>query len=73
MPKLVKRGDTYKPDKLKASIMKAGASEETASEIVESTKVTEGMPTLMLRKQVLEKLRFLDSKAAERYETYRKA
>lgn len=73
MPKLVKRGDTYKPEKLKASIMKAGASEETANEIVESTKVTEGMPTLMLRKQVLEKLRFLDSKAAERYETYRKA
>ena len=73
MPKLVKRGDTYKPDKLKASIMKAGASEEAANEIVESTKVTEGMPTLMLRKQVLEKLRFLDSKAAERYETYRKA
>jgi hypothetical protein len=72
MVKLVKRGDTYKPEKLKASIMKAGASEETADKIVNSIKVYDGMSTLELRNQVTAKLKELDPGAAEAYESYKK-
>lgn len=72
MVKLVKRGDTYKPEKLKASIMKAGASEETADKIVSSINVYDGMSTLELRNQVTAKLKELDPRAAEAYESYKK-
>ncbi len=49
MVKLVKRGDTYKAEKLKGSIVSAGASCDVADKIVSSVKIREGMSTLELR------------------------
>ncbi|MCJ7506534.1 hypothetical protein MUP05_08735 [Candidatus Bathyarchaeota archaeon] len=67
MVRLVKKGDTYKPEKLEASIMAAGASRDVAKKIVSSVKVREGMSTLELRRQVSDLLKNLDPKAAHNY------
>lgn len=72
MVKLMKRGDTYRPEKLAASVRKAGASEETAKKVVASVKVREGMSTLELREQVTGLLQKLDPKAAKTYISYKK-
>ncbi len=72
MVKLKKRGDTYKPAKLQASIRKAGASPDVAKKIVGSVKVREGMSTLELKKQVTEQLKKLDPKAAKAYSSHKK-
>jgi len=71
MVKVVKRGDMYRPEKLKNSVMKAGASEKIANKIVASIKVREGMSTLELRNKVIELLKTLDPKAAVAYEAYK--
>lgn len=71
MVKLTKKGDTYKPEKLEASIIAAGASRDVAKKIVGSVKVREGMSTLELRKQVSDLLKKLDPKAAQAYDAYR--
>jgi hypothetical protein len=70
--KIVKRGDTYKPEKLEASIKAAGASSEVAKKVVSSIKVHEGMSTLELRKQASDLLKNLDPKAARKYDAYNK-
>jgi len=72
MVKVVKRGDMYRPEKLKNSVMKAGASEKIANKIVASIKVREGMSTLELRDKVIELLKTLDPKAAVAYEAYKR-
>jgi hypothetical protein len=68
----MKRGDSYKPEKLEASIKAAGASSDVAKEVVSSIKVHEGMSTLELRKQASDLLKNLDPKAALKYETFKK-
>jgi hypothetical protein len=70
--KIVKRGDTYRPEKLEASIKAAGASSEVAKKVVSSIKVHEGMSTLELRKQASDLLKNLDPKAARKYDAYHK-
>lgn len=65
--KLVKKGDTYKPAKLKASVRKAGASAKVANEVMKKVKVKNRMSTLTLRKQVIKLLRKLAPKAAKKY------
>jgi len=70
--KIVKKGDTYKPEKLEASIKAAGASSEVAKKVVSSIKVNEGMSTLELRKQVSSLLKNLDPKAARNYDAFKK-
>lgn len=70
--KLRKRGDTYKPAKLKTSIRKAGASSKVANEVMKKVKVRSGMTTLALRKQVTKLLRKLAPKAAKKYSKYKK-
>ena len=65
--RLIKRGDTYKPAKLAASVRGAGASPAVAKKIVASVKVRNGMTTLALRKQVTKLLEKLDPKAARVY------
>lgn len=69
--RLVKKGDTYKPEKLEASIMAAGASRDVAKKIVSSVKVREGMSTLELRRQVSDLLKNLDPKAAHNYDAHK--
>jgi hypothetical protein len=68
----MKKGDTYKPEKLEASIKAAGASNEVAKKVVSSIKVHEGMSTLELRKQVSSLLKNLDPKAARNYDAFKK-
>ena len=68
----MKRGDTYKPEKLEASIKAAGASNEVAKKVVSSIKVHDGMSTLELRKQASDLLKNLDPKAAQKYQTFKK-
>jgi hypothetical protein len=70
--KIVKRGDTYRPEKLEASIKAAGASSEVARKVVSSVKVHEGMSTLEIRKQTSDLLKNLDPKAARKYDAYHK-
>jgi hypothetical protein len=70
--KIMKRGDTYKPEKLEASIKAAGASSEVAKKVVSSIKLHEGMSTLELRKQTSDLLKNLDPKAARNYDTFKK-
>ncbi len=65
--KLVKRGDTYKPAKLKASIRKAGASPKIVNAVMKKVRVRNRMSTLSLRKQVTKLLRKLAPKAAKKY------
>ena len=72
MVKIMKRGDSYKPEKLEASIKAAGASSDVAKEVVSSIKVHEGMSTLELRKQASDLLKNLDPKAAQRYNAFKK-
>ena len=72
MVRLTKRGDTYRPEKLEASIIGAGASRDVAKKIVSSVKVHEGMSTLELRKQVSDLLKKLDPKAAQNYDAHKK-
>jgi hypothetical protein len=72
MVKIMKRGDSYKPEKLEASIKAAGASSDVAKKVVNSIKVHEGMSTLELRKQASDLLKNLDPKAAQKYETFKK-
>jgi len=69
--RIVKRGDTYRPEKLEASIIAAGASREVAKRIVSSVKVHDGMSSLELRRQVSDMLKKLDPKAANAYDTYK--
>ena len=71
MVKIMKKGDTYKPEKLEASVMAAGASNEVAKKVVNSVKVRDGMTSLELRKQVLDLLKNLDPKAARNYDAYK--
>jgi len=68
----MKRGDTYRPEKLEASIKAAGASSDVAKEVVSSVKVREGMSTLELRKQASDLLKNLDPKAAQKYSAFKK-
>ena len=70
--KIMKKGDTYKPEKLEASIRAAGANSEVAKKVVSSIDVREGMSTLELREEVIDKLRNLDPKAAQNYDTFKK-
>jgi hypothetical protein len=70
--RIVKRGDTYRPEKLEASIKAAGASSEVAKKVVSSVKVHEGMSTLELRKQASDLLKNLDPKAARNYDAFTK-
>jgi len=72
MVKLIKRGDKYKPAKLKASIMKAGANSSVANAIVKTIKVKQGMTTFHLRKLVLAQLSKLAPGAAKRYRAHKK-
>ena len=72
MVKIMKRGDTYKPEKLEASIKAAGASSEVAKKVVSSIKVHDGMSTLELRKQASDLLKNLDPKAARNYDAFKK-
>ena len=72
MVKLKKKGDTYKPEKLEASIVAAGAGRDVAKKIVSSVKIRDGMSTLELRKQVSDLLKKHDPKAAHTYDTYKK-
>jgi hypothetical protein len=65
----VKRGDTYRPEKLKASIKAAGASSEVAKKALSSARVHKGMSSLELRKQVSDLLKNLDPKAARKHIT----
>ena len=65
--KLIKRGDTYKPAKLSASIRKAGANPRVVREVMKRVKVRNRMSTLSLRKQVTALLRKLAPKVAKRY------
>ena len=71
MVKIVKKGDTYKPEKLEASVIAAGASSEVAKKVVNSVKVRDGMTSLELRKQVSGLLKDLDPKAARNYDAYK--
>jgi hypothetical protein len=71
MVKLIKRGDNYKAEKLKGSIISAGASSDVADKIVSSIKVREGMSTLELRRQVSDLLKKSDPKVAKAYDTYK--
>ena len=70
--KLVKRGDTYKPAKLKASIKKAGATKKVLLAVMKKVKVRSGMTTLALRKQVTALLRKLSPKVAKKYSKKKK-
>jgi len=70
--KIVKRGDTYRPEKLEASIRAAGASNEVAKKVVGSINVREGMSTLELRNQASNLLKSLDPKAARNYDAFTK-
>ena len=72
MVKIMKKGDTYKPEKLEASIKAAGASSEVAKKVVNSIEVHEGMSTLEMRKQVSSLLKNLDPKAARNYDAFKK-
>ncbi len=72
MVKLMKKGDTYKPAKLAASIRHAGASAEIAKKILGSVKVRDRMSTLELRKQVTALLQKLDPAAAKAYRSYKR-
>jgi hypothetical protein len=72
MVKLIKRGDKYRPEKLRKSILKAGASNKVAAEIVKTIHVRSGMSTLHLRKMVTAKLRKLAPGAAKRYNKHKK-
>ncbi len=65
--KLIKRGDTYRPAKLAASIRKAGAKPAVVREVMKRVHVRNKMTTLALRKQVTKLLRKLDKKAAKKY------
>lgn len=65
--KLTKRGDTYKPAKLSASIRKAGASPKVVREVMKRVKVRNRMSTLTLRRQVTKLLRKLAPGVAKRY------
>lgn len=74
MVKLKKRGDTFRAEKLEASIVRAGASRETAKKVAESIAgtVCEGMSTLELRDKVAAELEKADPKAAATYKSYKK-
>jgi len=65
--KLVKRGDTYKPAKLKASIKRAGASSKVVNAVMKKVRVRNRMSTLSLRRQVTKLLRKFAPKAAKKY------
>ena len=69
--KIVKKGDTYKPEKLEASVIAAGASSEVAKKVANSVKVRDGMTSLELRKQVSDLLKNLDPKAARNYDAFK--
>jgi len=70
--KLKKRGDTYRPAKLAASIRMAGAKPSTVAMVMKSVKVKSGMSTLALRREVTSLLRMMDPKAAKRYAAHKK-
>jgi len=70
--KLVKRGDRYRPSKLRASIRKAGATKKVQDAVLKAVKVRSGMSTLQLRRQVITLLRKLAPKVATRYSKYKK-
>ncbi|MEW6069293.1 MAG: ATP cone domain-containing protein [Candidatus Thermoplasmatota archaeon] len=74
MVKLKKRGDTFRIEKLEASMIKAGAKRETAKKIAESIAKTvyEGMSTLEIRNKVTAALEKADPKAAAAYKSYKK-
>ncbi len=75
MVKLLKRGDTFRVEKLEASIVNAGASSETAKKVAGSLakNVCEGMSTLELRNRVVAELEKADLKAAATYKSYKKS
>lgn len=70
--KLIKRGDTYKPSKLRASVRKAGATKKVQDAVLKSVKVRNGMTTLELRRQVTAILRKLAPKVAKKYAKQKK-
>jgi 2-phosphoglycerate kinase len=64
--------EEFEMEKLLASIIKAGASEEVAKKVAKKIKIWEGMTTDEIRKQVMEELSKLDPEAAKRYDLYKK-
>jgi len=70
--KLIKRGDTFKPSKLRASVSKAGATKKVQDAVLKSVKVHSGMSTLNLRRQVTAILRKLAPKVAKKYAKHKK-
>lgn len=74
MVKVMKRWEEFDKAKLKASLKKAGAKEEHATEVAETVarKVWEGMTTAEIKQLATTELRRIDPKTATVYETYRK-
>jgi len=70
--RLIKRGDTFKLSKLRASVRKAGATKKVQDAVLKSVKVRSGMSTLELRRQVTKILRKLAPKVAKKYAKYKK-
>ena len=64
--------EEFNKEKLVQSILKAGASEETARKIADAVDVREGMSTSEIKSRVLARLRTENPEAAATYETYKK-
>jgi transcriptional regulator NrdR family protein len=64
--------EDFEMEKLLASMIKAGASQEVAKKVAKAIKIWDGMTTDDIREQVMEKLSELDPEAAKRYDEYKK-
>jgi len=77
MPSIVKKDKVFEQfcaGKIFASCVKAGASEQTATEIAAEVekKAAEGMPTRLIRKLVLSELQARAPEAAQCYSSFDK-
>lgn len=72
--KVEKRSEDFDKGKLKASVKKAGAKEEHATQVADKIagKVKPGTKTFLIRRWVITELTPLDAKAAEAYKNYKK-
>jgi hypothetical protein len=72
--KIKKRSEDFDKEKIKVSVKKAGASEETAAKVADKIagKVKRGATTVLIRRWVLVELTPLDAKAADSYKNYKK-
>jgi hypothetical protein len=72
--KVKKCSEDFDKEKLKASVKKAGAKEEHATNVANKIagKVKSGTTTVLIRRWVITELTPLDPKAAEAYKTYKK-